>query len=86
MTAQPATTHRSPCDAFKAFRTYAMLIGSLTGAVCIYFWLRLDRMEDRATERNEAMVEVQTDIRYMRSDLAEIKAALRLRPITTAME
>lgn len=74
-----AITHQTPCDAFRAFRTYAMLIGSLAGMAVGYFWLRLEKIEDRATARNESMVEVQTDMRYVRADLAEIKAVLRMR-------
>lgn len=49
-----------------------------------YMWWRLDRIENRFVERNEALVEMQTDMKYMRVDLAEIKAALRLR--TTHLE
>lgn len=75
---------KPPCPDFKAFRTYARVFCGAAMTFATYMWWRLDRIESRFVERNEALVEMQTDMKYMRVDIAEIKAALRLR--TTHME
>lgn len=80
----PCRVATPPCPDFKAFRTYARVFCTAAMTFATYMWWRLDRIENRFVERNEALVEMQTDMKYMRVDLAEIKAALRLR--TTHLE